>query len=517
MVDGPHTRSLEGSPWQVLGVEPTTDEQAIRRAYAALVRQYRPDSHPAEFAKVREAYEHALHLSRHLQWQEEVDAAQASSVAEPDMPEQAPEAPVEVVANGMAVTAAEPQEEVEPPPEPELAIPVFDPQQALSDLAAAYNEQGDMAAAALLHDHIALTAQSTIDARLDYEWLFLRSLLVSETPPLALVFEGDRCFRWSSRFDDVARMFDDRGARRLAELIEMADQWMFSRSFAANPWQRRLFADPKERMPWFGMSSLVFGARAVVTRWAAQCGQLQTPLLEGRLHPVARRRVSGAVLLSSDIVLGLLAFWVFASIGFEKGFSWLLVLAGLGTGAITTAACVGFRWVNRQPWMARVHALKPWTGGWRLVVAGSVIGAAFVGALIFGGSDQPLAARIAAGIVSALLLAGFLLAIGGLFWSIAFALESLVSQLWLKPLWAVSSQSFRHVRDNAAPGWQPMTFVQKVRAAPAAMAADRAARKRDAAEQALRQPFEKPKSSFNGWWIFFIIVAAINAARLLTK
>ena len=57
---------LDGSPWQVLGVEPTSDTQVIRRAYAVLVRQYRPDSHPLEFAKVREAYEHALEMARHL-------------------------------------------------------------------------------------------------------------------------------------------------------------------------------------------------------------------------------------------------------------------------------------------------------------------------------------------------------------------------------------------------------------------------------------------------------------------
>lgn len=44
-------------PWGVLGLRPTADTQLVRRAYAALIRQFRPDSHPREFARVRQAYE----------------------------------------------------------------------------------------------------------------------------------------------------------------------------------------------------------------------------------------------------------------------------------------------------------------------------------------------------------------------------------------------------------------------------------------------------------------------------
>ncbi len=52
------------SPWQVLGLTHDAAVADVRRAYAALIKQYRPDSHPEEFARVREAYEVALPAAR---------------------------------------------------------------------------------------------------------------------------------------------------------------------------------------------------------------------------------------------------------------------------------------------------------------------------------------------------------------------------------------------------------------------------------------------------------------------
>lgn len=43
--------------YEVLGVERTADERAIKKAYFALVRQYPPETHPEEFQRIREAYE----------------------------------------------------------------------------------------------------------------------------------------------------------------------------------------------------------------------------------------------------------------------------------------------------------------------------------------------------------------------------------------------------------------------------------------------------------------------------
>ena len=43
--------------YEVLGVERTADARAIKKAYFALVRKYPPETKPAEFQKIREAYE----------------------------------------------------------------------------------------------------------------------------------------------------------------------------------------------------------------------------------------------------------------------------------------------------------------------------------------------------------------------------------------------------------------------------------------------------------------------------
>ena len=46
--------------FRVLGLEPTADERAIKRAYAALLRVHRPDDDPAGFQRINEAYAEAL-------------------------------------------------------------------------------------------------------------------------------------------------------------------------------------------------------------------------------------------------------------------------------------------------------------------------------------------------------------------------------------------------------------------------------------------------------------------------
>ena len=48
------------SCWHILGIAPTGDEAAIKKAYAARLREHRPDRDPAGFRRVRAAYEEAL-------------------------------------------------------------------------------------------------------------------------------------------------------------------------------------------------------------------------------------------------------------------------------------------------------------------------------------------------------------------------------------------------------------------------------------------------------------------------
>jgi curved DNA-binding protein CbpA len=53
-------------PYQVLGLPPEADDEAIRRRYLELVRQYSPEHHPEKFAAVRAAYEQLRDQSTRL-------------------------------------------------------------------------------------------------------------------------------------------------------------------------------------------------------------------------------------------------------------------------------------------------------------------------------------------------------------------------------------------------------------------------------------------------------------------
>jgi curved DNA-binding protein CbpA len=47
--------------WDELGIPPCHDQKTIRRAYAARLKKLDPDREPAAFARLRHAFEQALH------------------------------------------------------------------------------------------------------------------------------------------------------------------------------------------------------------------------------------------------------------------------------------------------------------------------------------------------------------------------------------------------------------------------------------------------------------------------
>ena len=49
-------------PYAVLGLPADSDDEAIRRRYLELVRQYSPEQHPQEFSRIRQAYENLRDL-----------------------------------------------------------------------------------------------------------------------------------------------------------------------------------------------------------------------------------------------------------------------------------------------------------------------------------------------------------------------------------------------------------------------------------------------------------------------
>ena len=66
-------------PYAVLGVARNVNERGLKRAYAQLIRRYKPEHHPAKFARVREAYES---VQRDLQFQAQFEISQVDKEAD---------------------------------------------------------------------------------------------------------------------------------------------------------------------------------------------------------------------------------------------------------------------------------------------------------------------------------------------------------------------------------------------------------------------------------------------------
>ncbi|QLQ30412.1 MAG: RDD family protein [Candidatus Thiothrix singaporensis] len=76
--------------WQILGVEPYADKKAIKRSYARLLKQNRPDDDPQAFRELHDAYKQALLYSEsEWQWEEPETPVQPDPTPEPESSAQA--------------------------------------------------------------------------------------------------------------------------------------------------------------------------------------------------------------------------------------------------------------------------------------------------------------------------------------------------------------------------------------------------------------------------------------------
>lgn len=55
------------NPWEILGIEPTSDKKTIKRAYAKLLKQYHPEENPEKFKQIQAAYQQCLHSDQEIE------------------------------------------------------------------------------------------------------------------------------------------------------------------------------------------------------------------------------------------------------------------------------------------------------------------------------------------------------------------------------------------------------------------------------------------------------------------
>lgn len=489
--------------WETLGIECVADEGAIRRAYAARVKQWRPDTHPQEFVRLREAYEAALHWARCalLEARDQEEAAQEEEAQD----EPAREAPPPI---------AQPVIEAAVLPEPPAApLPTAD--DLIRELARCYSTQGEHEAVMLMRQQYEAVSRQTIDARLDWEAVLLDSLLGANTPPLALLFEGDRLLGWRQRDADVAQMFGSQHAERLRRLVEASHEAAFLRFFSPNLWQRRLFGTA--RVPWFGMANQVEAARHTVKWWgqlALDCG---TESLAGLLDPRVQRRLAGLVLLSADVLFALLmAFlsWPEVQVASTPQRRW----SALGGAALTFALVLPLPLLARWAW-GTWPVQRAWE--WRhavarvpLAVRSIVVGVLLIGSVIALDVGGPW--RVA-GIAILSLAAAVLLVLTGIgLWMLLRLLEQLLllPWLWLQRTWGV--HAFRCLLEGQPqPDWRAQ-LAHLPRAAAAGWRERRAQRKARIEQERRERALAAASGgrSFNWWWVFWGIIALQALARL---
>lgn len=178
--------------WQTLGIAPTGDEAAIKTAYAALIRQHRPDRDPAGFRRVRAAYEEALRLRPYYENRRDeprrptgwtpgkppvaADDSDENSISQHDPSHPYPLA--EPAAHDYRDTPPAAPEQPYPLSEPAAhdyqdgsAQPTFTPLEAtvlLRQLQQAWQGQDDAQLLAILQSQAVEPALSSIDFRIDY-------------------------------------------------------------------------------------------------------------------------------------------------------------------------------------------------------------------------------------------------------------------------------------------------------------------------------------------------------------
>ena len=292
------------TPWQTLGVATDVAVPELRRRYAALIKEFRPETHPLDFARIREAYEMALPIVRRREAEDaEVATVPVEEVAETSEAASDPAPPVieaEADAAPIEVIAPPPVEQTPSEEEPEPALAAHF--RRFHDQAAAASGSDDEAHLPALRALLAARTQATLDDSQALEFALMRWFIEAESPPLTLLFETGRAFDWHRHPARLSSWLSPWALRQMEARLALSRDLVYARHFSGNAWLRRLHATRPGR-PLLVWRPAAVEAGFWAERWRNGSEDADATALAACLNPVAIRRMRGPA--STDLLVGL--------------------------------------------------------------------------------------------------------------------------------------------------------------------------------------------------------------------
>jgi hypothetical protein len=378
------------TPWEILGAHPDIAVADLRRRYAALIKAFRPETHPQDFARIREAYELAL------PWARRREAEQAEAAAEvPAVPEVIGPAPT-----------AEPAAAAD---EPGLAAR-FHAFRALAESAEGARDEALLPA---LHALLRARTGATLDEGQALEFALMRWFIESDQPPLTLLFETGRAFDWHEQVTRLGGWLGPSALRRMEARLALSRDRVFARHFSVNICLRHLHAADRCRALIVARPSAI-EALAWAERWQRVSADADAPALADCLDARALRGLRGFA--TTDVLVGIAV--ALASPDATSG-----VVLGLAATLFVLLARLGLQAIARLAPTHRANVLLRAVFRQR-VIAGVVVAVMGAVAMSVIGDTPPGPGQM---VVAAVLVTPLALLATALAWRCAAWLERVIA------------------------------------------------------------------------------------------
>jgi hypothetical protein len=205
--------------YQVLGVEPGADERTIKHAYAKLVKQYRPDTYPVEFAEVRAAYEDALNwlLAGQRRQEQQVVEEAGFKLSNP-------------VSAEIAMQASKPMMNRVPlatlPLEVERTFTAR-MNKHLEELASTADEQEMLERFNAFSEKV--RKMQNLDQQMDFEHAVLNWMLNAKKPLLEIFESANARFEWATKGNEIEQMYGGQAVLKLQAINSLSKRFANAR------------------------------------------------------------------------------------------------------------------------------------------------------------------------------------------------------------------------------------------------------------------------------------------------